>query len=342
MSDSRSTYTRDDIRQRPGMYIGSTGHRGILYLTLEVVGNVVDLVLGGRASTLAVHCLADSSIEVRDDGPGLDLSDPRVRHFFEIGHDRATADGHTPHIHLSAAGVGLMAVNALSERLRVESTHTGTRRVHEWTAGGNERRELVAESADEPSGTRIRFWPDREIFGDSRVHGPTLLERLNELAGLLPELAHLDFNDARTAGKDGLISLMDSRFGGERLRWRALIESPESATRIEIALSCNSPNQAKQRDEEMLLFCNFREVVEISGTHRAIRAALGGDEETAIRGLEVGCSLRMLDPQFSGPTRGRLDDPRAIDAVSHAVGKLLRRHPDARAAVETLLSAADS
>ncbi len=117
------------------MYIGSTGPTGVLHMTLEVVENAIDLVLGRRASSIAVECHRDGSIEVRDDGPGLDLADPIVRSFFEIGHDDATADGHTPHVHLWEGGLGLFVINALSERLRVDSTHRGVRRIHEWTPG---------------------------------------------------------------------------------------------------------------------------------------------------------------------------------------------------------------
>lgn len=341
MAYSPSEHTRDRVRERPGMYIGSTGSLGPLTMALEVIENAVDLILSGRATSIGVQCHSDNSIEIRDDGPGLDLSDPGIRSFFEVGHDSATADGHTPHIHLLEGGLGLFVVNALSERLRVESTQAGVRSVHEWTDGGDSHREVEVEDRHgEPSGTSIRFWPDRTIFGDSQVLLGKLVHRLDELEQLLPELAHLEFTSSRSTGSEGLLSLMNSRLGRVEDPWRLSTISPgasDSSTAVEIAMSATFRYQ--HLHERMLLFCNFREVTEVSGMHRAIRQALGAAEDLPLGGLNVVCSLRMLAPEFSGPTKGKVNDPRAVAAVRDAVEQLLAENPDAHAAITQLVAA---
>lgn len=342
MAYSRSETTRALVRERPGMYIGSTGPIGVLHMTLEVVENAIDLVLGRRANSIAVECHGDGSIEVRDDGPGLDLTDPVVRSFFEIGHDDATADGHSPHVHLWDGGLGLFVINALSERLCVDSVHQGVRRIHEWTQGGDEHHEIVApEPVTYESGSSIRFWPDQTIFGESKVKPSELLHRLDQLDCLLPELASLKFVHSRSTGNDGLIRLLESRHGRHHWRLRCAVPDELSAeTEVDIALSIvfleSSP---RQHAERMQLYCNFRQVTEHSAMHRAIRTGLGAAGDTPLDGLNLACSLRMLEPKFSGPTKGKVDDPRAAAAVDYAVGRLLEENSDARSAIDQLIAA---
>ncbi len=194
------------------MFVGSTGPVGVNHMTLEVLENAVDLVLGGRATSISVVCHDDQSVEVSDDGPGLDLSDELVREYFEERHDSATADGHSPHIHLWTAPLGLFVINALSSRLVVDSTHAGVRRVHEWSAGGDHHR-MIAEEQDAKlsSRTKIRFWPDPEIFSETSPQADVLAKRLDELTWLLPELDDLEFVVRRTNNTDGLVAMMDSR-----------------------------------------------------------------------------------------------------------------------------------
>jgi DNA gyrase/topoisomerase IV subunit B len=95
MADDSLT-VREAVRKRPGMYVGSTGPFGVECLAHEVLENSLDLILGGRATTIAVISRNDRSIEVRDNGPGLDLADREVRKYFEEYHDNETADGHHP------------------------------------------------------------------------------------------------------------------------------------------------------------------------------------------------------------------------------------------------------
>ncbi len=323
------------------MYIGSTGPVGVLHLALEVVENAVDLVLGHRANSIAVECHSDRSIEIRDDGPGLNLADPVVRSFFEVGHDDATADGHTPHVHLWDAGLGLFVVNALSERLRVDSVSDGLRRIHEWTQGGEHHEAVSSESVSVPSGSSIRFWPDRAIFGESEVQASELLRRLDELDCLLPELTSLNFTRTQSTGDDGVIRLLGPRQPGRHWHSHHTVSGHVAGDAVvDIALSTDFVESSpRQRAERMQLYCNFRPVTEVSGIHRAFRIGLGAAADRPLDGLELVCSLRMLAPEFSGPTKGKLDDPRAMAVVAEAVEQFLEAHPDARPAIEQLVAA---
>ncbi len=203
---------------------------------------------------------------------------------------------------------------------------------------------MSPEHVSQGSGSSIRFWPDRTIFGESKVQPSELLHRLDQLDCLLPELASLEFMHARSTGNDGLIRLLESRFG--RHHWRSRCEVPDQLSadaEVDIALSTifleSSP---RQHAERMQLYCNFRQVTEFSGMHRAIRTGLGAAPDTPLDGLNLVCSLRMLDPEFSGPTKGKVDDPRAASAVGYAVGRLLDKNPDARSANDQIIAAQSS
>jgi len=112
---------RDSVRLRPGMWIGGIGNQGVLHMTLEIVANCFDQALLGRASRIAVTLHADGSIEVIDDGPGVNLEDEQVYGWFSEGHREPTADGHHPHTHLNSWGVGVGVVNFLSRKMVVNT-----------------------------------------------------------------------------------------------------------------------------------------------------------------------------------------------------------------------------
>lgn len=326
------------------MYVGSTGPLGLEAMVYEVLENAVDLVLSDRASEIEVIGHRDRSIEVRDNGPGLDLDDDVVRSFFTVGHDEATADGHRPHVHLWDAGLGLFVVNALTDRMIVDSQHQGAHTVYEWTSGGDNHRLLESNSttADAESWTRIRFWPDPKIFGSSTLMPGRLSSRLIELQRLIPELETLRFTYESPSIDDGIDALMTERFrlhDGERWRYATSIPGPDGEE-IEVDLGLSTihagARSSHRMPEQTLLFCNYREVTHESGLHRAIRSALGAPQSDPLNGLAVVCNLRMLSPQFSGPTRGRVDDPVAMNAVSTAIAELLAKHPEAKTVIAEL------
>lgn len=331
------TQTRADVRRRQGMWVGGTSSVGIFHLSLEVLGNAVDLVLAGRAAQVDVTCHGDGSVEVADDGPGFDMANRTVREFFEHHHDGPTADGHVPHIHLVDYGVGLFVVNALSERVVVRSAHEGVRHHFEWQRGGDEL--VVAESGNDSSaasGSSVRFWPDTRIFGDSRIQPDRVHSRLVELDLLIPDL-RTSFDGHRSVGEaeSGLSTLMVERLGVRSEHWlqtSSVVGDDGASVEVDVALAASGSSS----DERMLLYCNFREVTEESAIHREIRQTLRGVDSGPIVGLCVVVNMRMLMPQFSGPTKGRLDDPVAVNAAAITLKELLAANADARLAMESL------
>lgn len=333
--------TREKVRERPSMYFAGTSNRAVTNMALEVLGNAFDLVLSKRATSISITAHADRSIEIADDGPGIDLSEPDVQSFFERSHNRATADGHQPHIHLWSEGHGLFIVNALCEKLAVDSVHGEVRRIHEWTNGGDSHSVVSVDSSTSETGTSIRFWPDTEFFGTAALMPGVLMARVDELDQLMPEIASVEFNYRSPTKADGLLVMTSERTRYHDDPWRLTtsIGKAENSVEVDLALSTIHPNmpQGTGMAEQMQLFCNFQDIHVDSGVHRSIRAALGAPPETPVTGLVVVCSIRMLSPEFSGPTMGRVDDPIAMDAVAHAVRELLNAHPDAVKRIQQVL-----
>ena len=339
---------RDSIRSRPGMYVGSTGPNGVRVLALEILGNAVDQVLAARADSIEVVTRTDGSIEIRDNGPGINLDDDRVRRYFTSHHDEPTADGHIPHVHISYghAGLGLFVVTSLCEMLTVHTVHAGRRIVHEWTDAGLGHRTLENNGVPEGTATftAVRFWPDRTIFGSARLPADQVLQRLEELQRLVPNLRAVSFHHSSAPEDDGLVALMTDnlRLVSDPI-WRheeRLTDDTGEPIVVDLALSLGPHGSELHRQfpEQMLLYCNFFAVNDESGLHRAIRSALGASEEEPLNGLAVACNLRMLAPTFSGPTKQRVDDPVAMAAVASATTALLENNGDLRSAIAEMLA----
>ena len=179
---------RDSIRKRPAMYIGSTGRHGVEQLVWELTANSVDQVLAGQANHVQIVIHDDDSIEVLDDGPGLDLRSEQVRSHFLENHPVSTADSHASHVHPSNLGTGLVVANALSSRFRVTTSFKAKTLRCEWTDGGENGGS--PENLDEDwVGTSIRMWLDGSILDDVAVRPGSLDRRIHELNALIPDLS---------------------------------------------------------------------------------------------------------------------------------------------------------
>jgi len=338
---------RTAIRQRPGMYIGSS-QWGRQHLALEVIGNAVDLVLAGLAREIHVVLHEDGSIEISDDGPGIDLQDDAARRRFRQLHLTATADGHYPHIHLAWPGSGLAAVTSLSAKLIAVSTRAGTTTTVAWRDGGLHEEVKSESSPAGATGTSIRFWPDSSVLGDGAIAGRDLQGRISELNALIPEmdlsLSWPDSSYSPAQGRtweDGLSVLLDGLDmpargffdSNRRAHFRGAIhdEAVEIATELTLGVS-----RRNDEDERLALWCNYTPITQESGFQKAIRSAFwqhapdpADQPNRPLRGLSIAASLTMLDPTFGGPTRGRIDDPRATSAVTWILEQQLPAGPEA-------------
>lgn len=184
----------EPVRKRPGMYIGTTGPKGLHHLVFEVVDNSIDEALAGHCDSISVSILPDNSVEVVDNGRGIPCAvhpatgKSSLETVLCVLHAGGKFGGDSSGYKVSGGlhGVGISVVNALSESLNVQVVRDGF--VHEMSfARGVPVTEMQIRPArsDEPRGTRVVFKPDADIFKATTVFDADVLaDRLDELAYL--------------------------------------------------------------------------------------------------------------------------------------------------------------
>src|SRR5438067_11122650 len=159
----------EPVRLRPGMYIGSTGSRGLHHLVFEVVDNSVDEALAGRADLVEVRLHPDNSVTVTDNGSGIpvdvmeDQGLPAVTVVLTKLHAGGKFGGEGYKVSGGLHGVGVSVVNALSSRLDLEVNRDGGRFVQTFVDGGRPESPLERVSGTRKRGTSVTFWPDATI-----------------------------------------------------------------------------------------------------------------------------------------------------------------------------------
>jgi DNA gyrase subunit B len=178
------------VRQRPGMYIGTTGARGLHHLVYEVVDNAVDEAMAGHCDRIIVELLADGGCRVSDNGRGIpvDIVKGEGKSAVEVVlttlHAGGKFGGKGYQVSGGLHGVGVSVVNALSERLEVEVARAGKLWSQTYERG-SPKAKLKSVKAIKRTGTTVTFWPDPEIFTDEREFKfDTLTQRLREMAFL--------------------------------------------------------------------------------------------------------------------------------------------------------------
>lgn len=192
------------VRKRPGMYIGSTGPRGLHHLVYEIVDNSVDEALAGYADTILVTLLEDGGVRVIDNGRGIPVdphsSDPSkstVEVVLTILHAGGKFGGGAYAVSGGLHGVGSSVVNALSTRFEVEVKQKGFVWRHSFANGGAPQQKLEKGEATDQTGTAITFWPDAEIFQETvEFDYDTLRTRFQQMAFLNKGL-RIELSDER-------------------------------------------------------------------------------------------------------------------------------------------------
>jgi DNA gyrase subunit B len=335
------------VRKRPGMYIGSTGERGLHHLVQEVVDNSVDEALAGQADLIEVTLLADGGVRVADNGRGIPVDDhpvekrPAVEVVLTTLHAGGKFGGDSYAVSGGLHGVGVSVVNALSARLDAEVLRDG----YAWRQS-YERGDPVAPLArGEPTdqhGTIITFWPDADIFETTEWSFETLSRRLQEMAFLNRGLK-IVLTDLRPAHINGEPRVLTYSYDGgiaDFVRYLNVTKDPVHASVIEfgedgdgisaeIAMQWNSSYA-----ESVYTFANTINTVE-GGTHEeGFRAALTSivnryaREQNLLRdkddnltgedvreGLTAIVHVKMAEPQFEGQTKTRLGNTEARSFV---------------------------
>ena len=340
------------VRKRPGMYIGSTGERGLHHLVQEVVDNAVDEALAGYCDTIDVTLLADGGVRVRDDGRGIPVDEHPVEHRPAVEvvmttlHAGGKFDGKSYAVSGGLHGVGVSVVNALSMMLEVEVRRDG----YVWTQAyerGDPMGPLVRGAATQDRGTTITFWPDGAIFETTEWSFETLSRRLQEMAFLNKNLAIsiVDQRQAETRSAQyqyagGIADFVRYINASKDAIHGSVIDFEEEAEGIavEIAMQWTSAYT-----ESVHTFANTINTAE-GGTHEeGFRAALTyivnkyARDQKLLRekddnltgddvreGLTAIVSVKLAEPQFEGQTKTKLGNTEAKSFVQKACNDHLR------------------
>ena len=208
------------VRKRPGMYIGSTGARGLHHLVWEVVDNSVDEAMAGYADRVDVTLLEDGGVQVVDNGRGIPVEmhpsgAPTVQVVMTQLHAGGKFDSESYAVSGGLHGVGISVVNALSTRVEADIKRDGKHWIQKFEAAKPEP--LVEGGNARGTGTTIRFWPDPEIFETVEFNYDTIARRLQEMAFL---------------NKGLTITLKDERVTEEELELEAIAEEGDTAALI--------------------------------------------------------------------------------------------------------------
>ena len=209
------------VRKRPGMYIGSTGARGLHHLVWEVVDNSVDEAMAGYADQVDVTLLADGGVQVVDNGRGIPVEmhpsgAPTVQVVMTQLHAGGKFDSESYAVSGGLHGVGISVVNALSTRVEADIKRDGKHWYQNFTGAVPD--ELEEGGNARGTGTTIRFWPDAEIFETVEFDYDTISRRLQEMAFL---------------NKGLTITLKDERVSDEELELEAIAEEGDTAALVE-------------------------------------------------------------------------------------------------------------
>jgi len=383
--EGESSYDAEDItvleglqavRKRPGMYIGSTGPRGLHHLVYEVVDNSVDEALAGRCDDVSVTIHPDNSVTVADNGRGIPVAimekeqRPAAEVVLTVLHAGGKfGDGGGYKVSGGLHGVGVSVVNALSERLDLDISRDGYR----WTQRYERGTPMTQLTRGEPTtktGTTITFLPDADIFETLEFDFTTLEQRMRETAFL-------------TAGFR--ITIVDERGEGHRAEFRYeggivdfvhyLNENKEPIHKKVISLSGDGDEGAVEvamqwngsYQESVFSFANNINTIE-GGSHLSgFRSALTGvlnryafdkgllkkdkdpplSGEDVREGLTAVISAKLTDPQFEGQTKTKLGNPGMAGFVQTIVNarlaEFLEENPrDAREVITKAVQAAQA
>jgi DNA gyrase subunit B len=363
----------EPVRKRPGMYIGSTGPRGLHHLVYEVVDNSVDEALAGRNDKIEVTLHPDNSVTVRDWGSGIpvdimaDQGLPALTVVLTKLHAGGKFGGEGYKVSGGLHGVGVSVVNALSERLVAEVRRDGKVYRQEFARGEPTTDvEIVGKSEKDDTGTLISFLPDADVFEELDLSAETLAQRLRETAFLTRSLQ---------------IVLVDERAEGERYEFKydggirdfvthineakepihkriVYFENNSDEGAVEIAMQWNSSYV-----ESVFSFANNINTHE-GGSHLSgFKGALTGtlnkyardkallkekeenlEGEDVREGLAAVISVKLRDPQFEGQTKTKLGNPWVRGLVEQSVNSKLAEYleenpTDARQIIQKAIAA---
>src|SRR5579872_7452803 len=339
----------EGVRKRPGMYVGSTGSRGLHHLVFEVVDNSVDEALAGFAKRIDVIIHRDNSVTVRDDGRGIPVDTvakvgkPGVEVVMTMLHAGGKFGGGGYKISGGLHGVGVSVVNALSEWLEVEVRRDGKRYEQRFERGKRASALRVTGKSERP-GTKVTFMPDKEIFVETVYDAAILAERLDELAylnaGIVLTLADERSGETRefkhTGGITELVKSQNKSKGG--VGDAITIHRVRDGVEVDAAVQYNTGFLEHvftyvitiNTTEGGTHLVGFRSALTRSINDYARRQGLLKDVslqgEDVREGLTAVISIKLPEPQFEGQTKTKLGNPEVKGLVESVVGEGLAEY----------------
>ena len=360
----------DPVRKRPGMYIGSTGIRGLHHLVYEVVDNAVDEAMAGYCDRIIVDLLADGGCRVSDNGRGIPIDKisvkgkriPAAEVVLTTLHAGGKFEGKGYQVSGGLHGVGVSVVNALSERLELEIVRDGSLHRQEYERG-RPQGPLKAVKPAKRTGTTVAFWPDPEIFTEEREFKfETLAQRMREMAFLNRGL-EIRLNDHRiepavtetfryTGGIVDFVKHLNS--SREPVNKRAVyFEAKGENHEVEIAMQWTT-----SFNESVYTFANnintheggmheegFRRALTRVVTKYARDKSILKEKDDSFtgedcrEGLTAIISVKLRDPQFEGQTKTKLGNTEIRSFVETSMNQrfaeFMEEHPSEARAICT-------
>ncbi len=347
------------VRMRPGMYIGSTGRKGLNHLIYEIVDNAVDEHLAGYCTHIGVTLEADGSCSVEDDGRGIPVGMHEKgmsaeRLVFTTLHAGGKFDNSSYKTSGGLHGVGSSVVNALSEHLNIEISRDGYVFYDSYERGipttQLENGLLPKLRRTKETGTRINFKPDPEIFEKTRFASAEIKSRLHETAYLNPGLT-IKYCDRRDDNNTEIIFtepegitgfVKDINKNKDAIHDPIYIQGEAEDISVEIAVQ-----YVNEFQENVLGFCNniynaeggthitgfktqFTQIMNSYARELGILKEKDGNFTGAdIRtGMTAVVSVKHPDPRFEGQTKTKLDNPDASRATGKITGEEIVRYFD--------------
>ncbi len=359
------------VRKRPAMYIGDTSGRGLHHMVYEVVDNSIDEAMAGYCDKIEVVIHTDNSVSVTDNGRGIPVDKHKIKKLPAVEvvmttlHAGGKFDNKAYQVSGGLHGVGVSAVNALSEWLEVEVKRDG--KIHHMSfKQGEKASDLKVVGKTKTTGTKVTFLADDEIFEEVNYSYDILARRLRELAFLTPQIK-INFTDERSDKSEefkypgGIVTFIQYLNQNKNVLHRKVLYLSKARDNIEFELACQYNDGYS---ENIYSFANNINTIE-GGTHLSgFKSALTRTVNTYARshnlikdsdqamsgddireGLTAVISVRIMEPQFEGQTKTKLGNSEVSGLVESIVndglGAFLEENPSiGRTIVSKCLTAA--
>ena len=361
------------VRKRPGMYIGSTGARGLHHLVWEIVDNAIDEALGGFANTILLELLPDEVVRVTDDGRGIPVDlhpktkRPAVETILTTLHSGGKFDGQSYKVSGGLHGVGASVVNALSEWYLVE-IHRDQKSYQQRYERGVPVTDVDVVGTSDHTGTLITFKADHLVFTETIVYDYEILRNRIQQLAFLNKGIKITISDQRSENKveqsyhyeGGIIEYVTFLNTNKGRVNQSIIytEKEVDGITLEIAMQYNDsyatnlysfanniPTHEGGMHEDGFKMALTRILNKYASDNNLLKKDDSFLGEDTREGLTAIVSIKHPNPQFEGQTKTKLGNPEVRQITSQIVGEGLERYllenpNDAKAIIEKSLMAA--